>query len=102
MENVVNLLNAKLSLPRHQPRAGPDGGDGGSGGSIVLIADSSVKEFAHLHKHIKAENGGDGRADECKGKNGSDCTCQVNVICGIELLNNNKLEIKLEVEHLLI
>jgi len=42
-----------------------------------LIADNSVKEFAHLPKHIKAENGGNGRGDDCKGKNGSDRTFQV-------------------------
>ena len=71
----------KLSLlSRYQPRAGPDGGDGGHGGSIVLIADNSVKEFAHLPKHIKAENGGNGRGDDCKGKNGSDRTFQVNLL----------------------
>ena len=68
-----------MSLSRYQPRAGPDGGDGGRGGSVLLIADNSVKEFAHLPKHINAEDGGDGRADDCKGKNGSDCTFQVNI-----------------------
>ena len=74
-----NRLQTLSSLSRYQPRAGPDGGDGGRGGSIVLIADNSVKEFAHLPKHIKAENGGDGRGDDCKGKNGSDRTFQVNM-----------------------
>lgn len=44
-----------------------------------MIADNSVKEFAHLPKHIKAENGGNGRGDDCKGKNGSDRTFQVNI-----------------------
>lgn len=63
---------------KYQPRAGPDGGDGGRGGSVILIADYSVKEFAHLPKHIKAENGGAGKADDCKGKNGSDQMWQVN------------------------
>ena len=79
---MTNLLQqfVKLSLlSRYQPRAGPDGGDGGRGGSIVLIADNSVKEFGHLPKHIKAENGGNGRGDDCKGKNGSDRTFQVNM-----------------------
>ena len=76
----IQVTVCKLSsLSRYQPRAGPDGGDGGRGGSIVLIADNSVKEFAHLPKHIKAENGGDGRGDDCKGKNGSDRTFQVHV-----------------------
>lgn len=62
---------------KYQPRAGPDGGDGGRGGSVILIADYSVKEFAHLPKHIKAENGGAGKADDCKGKNGSNQMWQV-------------------------
>jgi len=31
-----------------------------------------VKELAHLPKHIKAENGGAGRAEDCKGRNGAD------------------------------
>ena len=44
-----------------------------------MIADNSVKEFAHLPKHIKAENGGNGRGDDCKGKNGCDRTFQVNM-----------------------
>ena len=57
---------------RFQPKAGPDGGDGGRGGSIVLVADYSVKELAHLPKHVKAENGGAGRAEDCKGRNGAD------------------------------
>lgn len=57
---------------KFEPKAGPDGGDGGHGGSIVLISDYSVKELAHLPKHIKAENGGAGRSEDCKGRNGSD------------------------------
>ena len=65
---------------RFQPKAGPDGGDGGHGGSVVLVADYSVKEFAHLPKHIKAENGGAGKGEDCKGKNGSDRMFEVNPI----------------------
>ncbi|XP_068693722.1 GTPase Obg-like isoform X2 [Montipora foliosa] len=62
---------------KFEPKAGPDGGDGGHGGSIVLISDYSVKELAHLPKHIKAENGGAGRSEDCKGRNGSDCIFEV-------------------------
>ncbi|KAJ7388121.1 hypothetical protein OS493_039711, partial [Desmophyllum pertusum] len=47
---LLFLVNVDL---RYQPKAGPDGGDGGRGGVFVLIADYSVKEFAHLPKHIK-------------------------------------------------
>ena len=64
--------SCNVQLTRFQPKAGPDGGDGGRGGNIVLVADYAVKELAHLPKHIKAENGGAGRAENCKGRNGSD------------------------------
>ena len=38
----------------------------------MLVADYAVKELAHLPKHIKAANGGAGRGENCKGRNGSD------------------------------
>ena len=38
----------------------------------MLVTDYAVKELAHLPKHIKAENGGAGRGENCKGRNGSD------------------------------
>ena len=38
----------------------------------MLVADYAVTELAHLPKHIKAENGGAGRGENCKGRNGSD------------------------------
>ena len=38
----------------------------------MLVADYALKELAHLPKHIKAENGGAGRGENCKGRNGSD------------------------------
>ena len=43
----------------------------------MLIADYSLKELAHLPKHIKAENGGAGKGEDCKGRNGSDCVYEV-------------------------
>lgn len=69
---ITNLIPC-----RFQPKAGPDGGDGGHGGNIVLIADYSLKELAHLPKHIKAENGGAGKGEDCTGRNGSDCVYEV-------------------------
>lgn len=42
-----------------------------------MISDYSVKELAHLPKHIKAENGGAGKGEDCKGKNGMDCIFEV-------------------------
>lgn len=43
----------------------------------MLIADYSLKELAHLPKHIKAENGGAGKGEDCTGRNGSDCVYEV-------------------------
>ena len=42
-----------------------------------MISNYSVKELAHLPKHIKAENGGAGKGEDCKGKNGMDCIFEV-------------------------
>lgn len=53
---------------------GPDGGDGGNGGSVILIVDDKVSTLADFRyrKQYKAQNGGDGRAAKCFGKNGED------------------------------
>lgn len=75
--NSLTVTHNDDFINRFQPKAGPDGGNGGNGGSIVLISDYSVKELAHLPKHIKAENGGAGKGEDCKGRNGADCIFEV-------------------------
>lgn len=58
---------------------GPDGGDGGHGGNVVLVADnqlSTLLDFKYKKKY-NAENGGDGTAGKCRGKNGKDLTIRV-------------------------
>lgn len=60
---------------------GPDGGDGGHGGDVVFLADnhlSTLLDFKYKKKY-HAENGGDGGAGRCRGKNGSDLTIKVPV-----------------------
>lgn len=61
---------------------GPDGGDGGNGGSVVFVADDKLSTLADFRyqRHYKAQNGEDGRAARCYGKNGADLT--VKVPCG--------------------
>ncbi len=51
---------------------GPDGGDGGHGGNVVLTVDPQMTTlYDFRHKRIyKAENGEDGKAKKCFGKNG--------------------------------
>ncbi len=53
---------------------GPDGGDGGNGGDVIFVADnqlSTLLDFKYKKKYL-AENGGDGTAGKCHGKNGAD------------------------------
>jgi len=60
---------------------GPDGGDGGHGGNVVFVADnqlSTLLDFKYKKKY-NAENGGDGTAGKCRGKNGKDLTIRVPV-----------------------
>lgn len=60
---------------------GPDGGDGGHGGDVIFLADnhlSTLLDFKYKKKY-HAENGGDGGAGRCRGKNGSDLTIKVPV-----------------------
>ena len=60
---------------------GPDGGDGGNGGDILIYADANMHtllDFRYKSKYT-AENGEDGRANRCTGKNGEDLTIKVPV-----------------------
>ena len=60
---------------------GPDGGDGGDGGDVVLFADTNMHtllDFRFCSKYF-AENGVDGSASRCHGKNGADLLIKVPV-----------------------
>lgn len=68
--------NGLVSFRReiYVPAGGPDGGDGGKGGDIVFAVDpevSTLADFKFKRKYF-AENGGDGKAKKCSGKNGAD------------------------------
>ncbi len=54
-------------------KGGPDGGDGGQGGDIILKCNPQLSTLLHLkyHKHIRAEDGGNGTAACCRGANGA-------------------------------
>ena len=55
-------------------RGRPDGGDGGRGGNVVFVADSNLStlmDFRYKRKYA-AQNGEDGRAARCSGKNAPD------------------------------
>jgi GTP-binding protein len=55
-------------------KGGPDGGDGGRGGSVILKANSQLWTLLHLkyRKHVVAENGKSGEAQNRTGASGKD------------------------------
>ena len=60
---------------------GPDGGDGGNGGNVVVFADANMHtllDFRFVGKYF-AENGVDGSAGRCHGKQGEDLIIKVPV-----------------------
>src|SRR6516162_3239813 len=59
---------------KYVPRGGPDGGDGGDGGSVIVRAVAGTDSLADIvnRKHWRADNGGNGRPDNCHGKRAED------------------------------
>lgn len=60
-------------------KGGPDGGDGGRGGHIILRGNSNLWTLLHLRysKHLYAENGENGGAQNKTGANGKDILVEV-------------------------
>jgi len=71
--------SAHLQRTAQDPKAGPDGGDGGKGGDVILKGNRNLWTLLHLRytKHIFAEDGGSGSANQCFGKNGKDAIVEV-------------------------
>lgn len=72
---------------------GPDGGDGGNGGSVIFVTDDKVSTLADFRykKVYKAQNGEDGRAAKCSGRNGQDLIVTVPVGTVIKDANSGKI-----------
>ena len=75
--------NGSVSFHREKyvMNGGPDGGDGGKGGDVVFFADENshtLLDFRYKSKYM-AENGGDGAANLCNGKNGQNLVIKVPV-----------------------
>ncbi len=68
-----------LARTAQDPKAGPDGGDGGKGGDVILRGNRNLWTLLHLRytKHIFAEDGGNGSANLCFGKNGKNAIIEV-------------------------
>jgi GTP-binding protein len=61
------------------PKGGPDGGDGGRGGHIILRGNSQMWTLLHLkfQRHIFANNGVSGGAQQSTGADGKDVIVEV-------------------------
>lgn len=66
---------------KYVQNGGPDGGDGGNGGNVIVQADPNMHTLLDFRFSSKysAENGGDGSAGRCHGKNGEDLYIRVPV-----------------------
>lgn len=75
--------NGCLSFRREKyaPKGGPNGGDGGHGGNVVILAESSHSNLAHLsfQRHWKADRGDHGQGADCHGKTAKDLVIAVPV-----------------------
>ena len=73
--------SASFHREKYVMNGGPDGGDGGNGGNIIFLADENshtLLDFRYKSKY-SAENGTDGSANCCNGKNGEDLIIKVPV-----------------------
>ena len=73
--------NGAVSFHREKYIAagGPDGGDGGRGGDVIFVVDeglSTLIDFRYKRKYA-AENGQDGGAANCTGRDGQDIIIKV-------------------------
>ncbi len=71
--------SAHFYRDKRTAKGGPDGGDGGRGGHIILKGNRHRWTLLHLkyRKHIKAENGDSGRANNMFGAEGKDVILDV-------------------------
>lgn len=59
---------------KFNPNGGPDGGDGGRGGHVILRGNAQLWTLLHLkyRKHVVADDGEPGEAQNCTGASGKD------------------------------
>ncbi len=64
---------------KFNPKGGPDGGDGGRGGSVILRGNDQLWTLLHLkyRKHVIAEDGKPGEAQNSTGASGKDEVLEV-------------------------
>lgn len=64
---------------KYIPKGGPAGGDGGIGGSVYIKASPQVHSLEDYRNRriLKAEDGGQGGSNDCKGRTGKDLVLTV-------------------------
>lgn len=75
---------------KYVPKGGPDGGDGGEGGSVVLVADSSLRDLSALQarQRIAARRGGHGEGSNRHGADGE--SIELHVPVGTQVLDEQE------------
>ncbi|MCG8346740.1 MAG: GTPase ObgE [Chloroflexales bacterium] len=65
---------ATFRREKYIPRGGPDGGDGGRGGNVYLVADARINTLLSFRykRKFSAGNGGHGKKQTMRGKQGQD------------------------------
>lgn len=78
---------------KYVDKGGPAGGDGGNGGDVYFIATSDMSTLLDFtHKSVyKAQNGENGKAKNCHGKNGADLYIKVPTGVVVKDLKTSKL-----------
>jgi GTPase len=71
--------SSHLRREKFIPKGGPDGGDGGRGGHIILQGNNQMWTLLHLRyrRHIFADNGVPGGAQQSTGADGKDVIIEV-------------------------
>jgi GTP-binding protein len=71
--------SAHFRREKFEPWGGPDGGDGGRGGHIILRGNNQMWTLLHLKykRHIFAQNGEGGGAQQSTGASGKDIVVEV-------------------------
>jgi GTPase len=71
--------SAHFRREKFVPKGGPDGGDGGRGGNIILRGNDQMWTLLHLkyRRHIFADNGESGGAQQSTGASGQDIIVDV-------------------------
>ena len=66
---------------KYVPKGGPAGGNGGRGGDIIFVGEEGLTTLLDLryNRIIKAQNGQNGMAKDCFGKDGEDVYIKVPV-----------------------